>query len=73
MARVLLSGDSFNVSVSRRLWSLKNHWMKMPVSFVRQVRTTGSLCSMTGVVLSSADSDGGLCDWLCGETEEVTD
>ena len=52
MIRVLLSRDSFILSVSRRLWSLKNHRVQIPVSFVRQVSTTVSLCSVTVVVLA---------------------
>lgn len=51
MVRVLLSGDSFILSVSFRLWLLKNHQMETPVLFVEQVRTTESLCSVAVVLL----------------------
>lgn len=51
MVRVLLSGDSFILSVTFRLWLLKNHQMETPVLFVEQVRTTESLCSVAVVLL----------------------
>lgn len=52
MVRMLLSRDKFILSVSRRLWLLKNHLMEIPVSSVRQVRTTVSLCAVTVVLLA---------------------
>ena len=51
MVRMLLSGDSFILSVSFRLWLLKNHQMETPVLFVEQVRTTESLCYVAVVLL----------------------
>lgn len=41
-------GDSVILSVSRRFWLLKSHWVETPVSAERQVRTT-ELCTLTVV------------------------
>lgn len=38
--------DSDILCVSRRFWLLKSHWMEVPVSAERQVRTT-ELCTLT--------------------------
>lgn len=53
MVRVPLSWDSSILSVSSRLWPLKNQEMATPVSFVRHFRTTVSSCSVTVVLLAS--------------------
>ena len=69
MVRVLLSWDSFILSVSPRIWLLKNHWMEIPVSLVRQVRTTMSFCSVTvtwmeGCASGSVEKQRNRGDWL---------
>ena len=51
MVRVLLSWDSFFLSVSIRIWPLKSHWIETPVLLEEQVRTTES-SSVTVVLLA---------------------
>ena len=52
MVRVLLSWDSFILSMSFRPWPLKNQWMETSVLFVERVRTTESLFPVTVVLLA---------------------
>lgn len=40
MLSLLLFSDSVILSVSFRFWLLKIHWMEIPVSFERQLKTT---------------------------------
>ena len=51
MVRVLLSWDSFFLSVSIRIWPLKSHWIETLVLLEEQVRSTES-SSVTVVLLA---------------------
>lgn len=52
MFRMLLPWESFLLSMNFRFWPFKNHWIETSALFVKQVRTTESLSSVTVVLLN---------------------
>lgn len=50
--RAYVQDESFLLSMNFRFWPFKNHWIETSALFVKQVRTTESLSSVTVVLLN---------------------